>query len=193
MKKKEALVRTAARLFAERGYEGTTTAGIAREAGVTEPLIYYHFTGKEDLFNYILGRAAETYFERLETLKADTRTQFEKIAKLIRLHFHIVEEMPHETYLIASACPARLSDPDSVCTKTVTSQRAWLKDFLSRCLKAGIRSGEFKKVPLEATVIVLIALLNAVLRQRVLGLEDVAGLPAATVDFCRRSLLKNSA
>ncbi|RLB32356.1 MAG: TetR/AcrR family transcriptional regulator, partial [Deltaproteobacteria bacterium] len=88
MKKKEALVRTAARLFAERGYEGTTTAGIAREAGVTEPLIYYHFTGKEDLFNYILERAAETYSERLETLKADTRTQFEKIAKLIRLHFH---------------------------------------------------------------------------------------------------------
>jgi AcrR family transcriptional regulator len=38
------------RMFSEVGYEGTTTAGIAREAGVTQPLVHHHFASKEGLW-----------------------------------------------------------------------------------------------------------------------------------------------
>ena len=38
--KKHELVRAAVRLFAENGFDGTTTLRIAKAAGVTEPLIY---------------------------------------------------------------------------------------------------------------------------------------------------------
>lgn len=40
----------AIRSFSQRGYEGTTTAGIARDAGVTQPLIHHHFGSKEGLW-----------------------------------------------------------------------------------------------------------------------------------------------
>ena len=45
-----ALVDTAIRVFAEGSYRGTTTAEIAREAGVSEPILYRHFASKRDLY-----------------------------------------------------------------------------------------------------------------------------------------------
>ncbi|MCP4627413.1 MAG: helix-turn-helix transcriptional regulator, partial [bacterium] len=57
-------LKTAARLFATQGFEATTTIQLAREAGVTEPLIYYHFKGKDDLFTHIIGATFSEYFSR---------------------------------------------------------------------------------------------------------------------------------
>ncbi len=37
-------------VFAHRGFDGTTTAEVARRAGVTQPLVHYHFTTKDDLW-----------------------------------------------------------------------------------------------------------------------------------------------
>jgi AcrR family transcriptional regulator len=44
------LVETAIRLFTEGSYRGTTTAEIARAAGVSEPILYRHFASKRDLY-----------------------------------------------------------------------------------------------------------------------------------------------
>lgn len=48
--RREALVETATRMFAERGYRCTTTAEIAAEARVSEPILYRHFPSKAELF-----------------------------------------------------------------------------------------------------------------------------------------------
>ena len=47
---RERILAVAIRSFSERGYEGTTTAGIAREVGVTQPLVHHHFGSKEALW-----------------------------------------------------------------------------------------------------------------------------------------------
>ena len=49
----------ATQLFAQRGYEATTTAAIAEAAGVTEPILYRHFKGKQDLFVAIVREMSE--------------------------------------------------------------------------------------------------------------------------------------
>jgi AcrR family transcriptional regulator len=48
--RRRALVDTALRVFAEGSYRGTTTAEIAREAGVSEPILYRHFVSKRELY-----------------------------------------------------------------------------------------------------------------------------------------------
>jgi AcrR family transcriptional regulator len=48
--RRAALLETASRLFSEGSYRGTTTAEIARAAGVTEPVLYRHFESKRDLY-----------------------------------------------------------------------------------------------------------------------------------------------
>jgi len=61
--RRQAIVDTALRLFCERSYRGTTTAEIAREAGVSEPILYRHFASKRELY----FAAIEEAWKRLRT------------------------------------------------------------------------------------------------------------------------------
>jgi len=49
LNKKQNIIQPPHHLFVEQGFEGTTTLQLANEAGVTEPLIYYHFKAKDQL------------------------------------------------------------------------------------------------------------------------------------------------
>lgn len=69
--KKETILLTALRLFSELGYESTSTSRIARDAGVSEGLIFRHFTNKEGLLLALLDLGKERlrpYVERVAGL-----------------------------------------------------------------------------------------------------------------------------
>jgi AcrR family transcriptional regulator len=55
--RRQALLETALRIFSERSYRGVTTAEIAREAGVSEPVLYRHFASKRELYLACLEEA----------------------------------------------------------------------------------------------------------------------------------------
>jgi len=190
--KKYDIINTATRLFATQGFDGTTTLQIAREAKVTEPLIYYHFEGKDDLFTHIIQDGFEAYFTRLESLKKDTSNQFEKIENLFDLHFDFIKERPDEIYLAISACPAKLKDAKHVCTQNIEKLFKWLSTYLRKCIKDGIASGEFHKVPVSETINLLIAFINGIIRHRTLKLGTQRGMKKAVIEFCRRSLIQSS-
>ena len=48
--RRQAVLDTACRVFAKSSYRGATTAEIAREAGISEPILYRHFGSKRDLY-----------------------------------------------------------------------------------------------------------------------------------------------
>jgi AcrR family transcriptional regulator len=48
--RRQAVLDTACRVFCEKSYRGATMAEIAREAGITEPILYRHFASKRDLY-----------------------------------------------------------------------------------------------------------------------------------------------
>jgi AcrR family transcriptional regulator len=48
--RRQAVVETACRVFAKSSYHGSTTAQIAREVGVSEPVLYRHFSSKRELY-----------------------------------------------------------------------------------------------------------------------------------------------
>lgn len=56
--RREQLVHTAMRLFAERGYRDTSVRDIARAAEVNEALLYHYFANKADLFRAVLAEYA---------------------------------------------------------------------------------------------------------------------------------------
>ncbi len=59
------LLDVARRLFAERGFAGTPTEEIVREAGVTRGALYYHFKDKEDLFRAVVEEMQRQGMARL--------------------------------------------------------------------------------------------------------------------------------
>jgi AcrR family transcriptional regulator len=55
--RRAAVLECACHVFAKGGYQGATTAEIARGAGVTEPILYRHFASKRDLYLACLREA----------------------------------------------------------------------------------------------------------------------------------------
>ena len=64
--RRRALVEAALRVFSEGSYAGATTSQIAREAGVSEPILYRHFASKRELYFACLDRAWIRIRERTE-------------------------------------------------------------------------------------------------------------------------------
>jgi AcrR family transcriptional regulator len=58
--RRKAVLDSACRAFFEKSYHGATTAGIAREAGISEPILYRHFGSKRDLYLACLDEAWRT-------------------------------------------------------------------------------------------------------------------------------------
>jgi AcrR family transcriptional regulator len=48
--RRQAIVTAASSLFARKGFHGTSTADIAAAAGCSEPMLYKHFSSKQELF-----------------------------------------------------------------------------------------------------------------------------------------------
>ena len=210
MQKKQSILKTAARLFATQGYDATTTLQIAREAGVTEPLIYYHFKGKDDLFTRIIDTTFSEYFSRIDELEKKPDSPFGQIQKLIELQYDIAEEMPDEIQLIANftqlniakrshsrwdstgACPARLNDPKDICAGNVKEYRRRLIGYLTSTISEGTETGEFTRVPPVETAIMILSVINGIVRYSKINRNPGMNLRSAAVEFCRRSLMKYS-
>ena len=53
------LVEIGRKVFAQRGYEATSVEEIAERAGISKPIVYEHFGGKEGLYAVIVDREVE--------------------------------------------------------------------------------------------------------------------------------------
>jgi len=80
--RRQQLLETAAQLFAKRGYAGATTAELARAAGVTEPIIYRHFSSKRDLFIALIDRTGEETIRLWRKHLSDAPDPAERLRRL---------------------------------------------------------------------------------------------------------------
>jgi AcrR family transcriptional regulator len=87
--RRSAIVQAAIRLFADKGFRGTTTRELAEAAGVTEPVLYQHFATKKDLYTAIIESVCnmeqEAKDSRLEAAEqsGDDRGFFLRLGELI--------------------------------------------------------------------------------------------------------------
>ena len=189
MNKRQIILDTAVRLFAAQGYEATTTLQIAREVGVTEPAVFYHFKNKESLFSVILEEALNVCLQRLDAVDIETSTPFDSLESLIRIHFSIVAEIPERMSILLRTCPARLEDPQSTCTKVYREARSKLKTMLGKILEKGTDAGDFVQIEIDATANMLIAMLNGLMRQQIAAMDSLKGVESAAIAFCKRALV----
>ena len=93
---KEKIVETARSLFAEKGYKGTPTAEIAREAGFSEGTIYRHFNSKKDLLMECvvpvmqkIVDTTESYLDHYPAKEKDLKSLF---IKMLEMRLHLFQE-----------------------------------------------------------------------------------------------------
>jgi AcrR family transcriptional regulator len=74
--RREQLLDIGRALFAERGFEGTSVEEIAATAGVSKPVVYEHFGGKEGLYAVVVDREIQTLLDTMtSSLTADVRSR----------------------------------------------------------------------------------------------------------------------
>jgi TetR/AcrR family transcriptional regulator len=111
-KRRAALLETACRLFSEGSYRGTTTAEIAREAGVTEPVLYRHFSSKRDLYLACLANAWEGVRVMWEEALAAEPDPALWIATMGRAFIESETERPLISHLWVQALAEGSEDPE---------------------------------------------------------------------------------
>lgn len=108
------LLEVAAELFARSGYRGTTTAELARAAGITEPILYRHFDSKLDLFVTLVDEVGREVIagwqqaledvsdprKRLEILLAGNPATHEKGKGVYRVIFQAMTEVDGDAGIV---------------------------------------------------------------------------------------------
>src|SRR5919199_6016289 len=86
--RREELTQIAARLFAEKGYAGTSLADLAGELGVQKPSLYHHIASKEDLLWEVASDGATAFHAALDAVPEANAA--DRIRLALRAHLAVV-------------------------------------------------------------------------------------------------------
>jgi len=87
------LVRAAAQLFREKGFEGTTIRDIAGAVGMQSGSPFYHFANKHELLMAVMEEGLRLGLERSRAVvEAEGLTAVERFRQLVRAHYGILHE-----------------------------------------------------------------------------------------------------
>ncbi len=84
--KRDAILRAAIDVFAERGFFNAQVADVARVAGVAAGTVYLYFRGKDDLLISIFERGMRDALAEGRALAGDVKDPRERLRRFARLH-----------------------------------------------------------------------------------------------------------
>lgn len=97
----DSLLRTAARVFHERGYDGTSMEDLAKRLGITKSAIYYHVPSKEELLRLIVNRALDALVAVSQEPHSLEGPAIDRLHHVVRRSVHVlVDEQPFVTVLL---------------------------------------------------------------------------------------------
>lgn len=137
----EKLLNVAKRLFAEKGYEGTSVKDLADAAGVNISLISYHFEGKEGLYRACLQEYGEDKLKKAQFfLEAPTNLEEFRVRLTLFTNYLIESqaEDPHVTKLIHRYMDLPNSMTKDIFNKTFFKIFETLVGFFESGKKIGI-------------------------------------------------------
>jgi TetR/AcrR family transcriptional regulator, cholesterol catabolism regulator len=89
--RRQELSRQAARLFAQKGYHGTSIGDLAEALGVQKGSVYAHIAGKQDLLYQTMREGADAFHTALDEIP-ERLPATEKIRLALRGHLRVVAE-----------------------------------------------------------------------------------------------------
>jgi AcrR family transcriptional regulator len=90
--RREQLLQVARKVFARGGYQTVTMDDVARQAGVTKPILYDHFPSKRDLYQGLLEADLAALEERIQSALESSPGNRERIRGSFQAYFDFVDE-----------------------------------------------------------------------------------------------------
>lgn len=147
--KREAVLQTAIRIFAEQGYHNTDVQSIADSAGVGNGTVYRHFGKKEALFLAAVDSAMQRLEEHFYAAISGITNPFELLRAGAVAYAEFFEANPQLVELmIQERCEFRGDVPD-----THLMYREKNREVFEQLLVANIAQGIVRPVDVKSTVI----------------------------------------
>jgi AcrR family transcriptional regulator len=156
-RRQQDILKVAARMFAERGYERTTLEMIADELGLSKPGLYYYVKSKEDVLAHIFQEIFQSILERVQTDISPHLSPQERLQHLIIAyvtHACIYPEgrilFLYESYLL------------SVCNPELLDLRNRYQRQVEDAISEGIQQGIFRVSDAKLATLALVGALHSI-------------------------------
>lgn len=134
------ILRVAAEVLGERGYQGTSLEEVADRLDLAKASLYHYFDSKEALFSACLGTAAEEVIRRLSALAAGEGSATERLRKIV------VEQVRFTSYEypeLSRLFLRHLEWPESIDAK-IHDWQARHDAVFKQVIDEGVASGELR-------------------------------------------------
>ncbi|SDH31823.1 DNA-binding transcriptional regulator, AcrR family [Nonomuraea jiangxiensis] len=149
-------MRTACEVIAEQGFGHTRTVDIAKAAGVSQGLLFYHFETKERLFAQAFTYAARLHLNALGDIERSPDTPFDRLRTLLRLCSPAVPTEGWRLWIDAWSEAMRSTELEQISRRIDAQGRLLLRAII----EAGVACGEFECADPDATTWRIFALID---------------------------------
>jgi len=169
------LLRTACAVIAERGLANTRTADVARAAGVSQALVFYHFATKEHLLTRAFAWAAEQDINRLDAVLGSNALPLDKLRKILKWYAPTGSAKSWPMWIECWAAALRQPELEKISRQL---DLRW-RDALAEVIAAGAKDGDFVCDDPAAAAWRIIALIDglsvaATVHQRVISRRQLS-------------------
>jgi AcrR family transcriptional regulator len=152
------IIEAAARVFAERGYHGTSTQAIADVLGIRQASLYYYFASKEEALEQVCTMGVEGFVEQAAAIGAGAGTTADKVRGLIRAH--LAPLLDRRDFVLVFLRERHHLPDDS--RRRVGRLARRLERIFQDVLEAGVRAGEFPRdLDCRLATLALLGMCNA--------------------------------
>ena len=136
------ILQVAEKLFAEKGYDGTSIRDISKEAKINIAMVSYYFGSKEKLLERLIYFRTSGLKMKLENLFKENLTPLEKIEKFIELY---IERIDHNRDLYQILHFEISSNKRAMDLKAFTDIKKGNLESLTKIIEEGQAQNSFKK------------------------------------------------
>ena len=99
---KRKIFETAMELFAQKGYDGTSVEEITSLVGIAKGTLYYHFSSKEEIFNFLVNEGMKLLKNSIEIKTSQYTNSLDKLKAVILIQIKIIVKYENLITLVIS-------------------------------------------------------------------------------------------
>ena len=89
-KTKRKIFETSMKLFAKKGYDATSIEEITATVGVAKGTLYYHFSSKEEIFNFLVEEGMKLLKNSIDIKISKANTSIDKLRAVVLIQIKII-------------------------------------------------------------------------------------------------------
>ncbi len=190
MTRREAILNSATRLFAEKGYKDTSMAELARLTGVAQGTIFYHFNNKEELFLEILKDFKLSIIQEFENHIKENRFEngLTMLENALAFYLYMAGAMEDRFLILHRHDAYELAKINPVCREHLEAIYNCLVDIFEQAILLGQKDGSVRDIPARKEALIVFTMVDGLARFNTYDLYDAGGLYDDLLNACRRML-----